>query len=539
MDEILTTPEDQSVFAPGNGMFLELEDFTAVYMSCSRPPTFVNDLDQNDVASRERLNELLLTTYESDVLESVPTCQCRQLRGGTTDKNLICPNCNHPISIPAEREIESSLWIRAPDNVRTLLHPLLLGYLDRFFGSAGGSYVQYVMDPYYKPRKRTIPMLEFDKTNHRRGLNYFVDNFDVVFDFMLYESAINKTRKQKDKFRNFILSHRNKLFTWALPIPSKITFIVELTATGKFGDGNMASALDAVRTIGSISSGIEPLRETQLESKAFRACLQLTNFYDAQYSKTLSPKAGWFRRHVFGSRPAFSFRAVISSLSERHRYNETHLPWSLAVSLFKQHLRNKLQSRGFSPSQSNKYIQDHIETYSPLLDELFTELINEATEQSKREAQRKALPFMGGLVSMYQEKGMTKELEDLQAFNSALPQELEYDIGIPCIIQRNPSLKRLSAQRFFITKIKKDPSINTISLSVLVLKGPNKSLFRPLETLGCNSPNCGECLLKVNLPTLRRKSVGGQFNQLGMVKIVDLGRSTQRSTLNYESNPRL
>lgn len=498
MAEIHEVREEDSIFRWGSGMFLELEDFTKMYTTSHRPPTFVNDLDQNDVASRERLNELLMTTYESDVLESVPSCNCGELRGGTTDPNLICSNCNSPVTIPAEREIESSLWIRAPDRVRSLLHPLLLGYLNRFFGSAGGSYVQYVMDPFYKPKKRTLSMLMFDKTKHRRGLNYFVDNFDVMFDFMLYESSINKTKKQKDRFRDFILKNREKLFTNALPIPSKITFIVESTPTGKFADGAMDSALDAVRTIGSISSGIEPLRDQQLESKAFRACLQLSNFYDVQYSKTLSPKPGWFRRHVFGTRPAFSFRAVISSLSERHRYNETHLPWSLAVSLFKQHLRNKLQARGFSPAMSNKYIQDHIETYSPLLDELFDELIAEATEQSKREAARKPLPFMGSLAKMYEERGMHKELNDLQSFNESLPPEMQYDTGIPCIIQRNPSLKRLSAQRFFITKIKKDPSINTISLSVLVLKGPNAdfdgralpSRVKDLVQYSLNSSNC-------------------------------------------------
>ncbi len=41
------------------------------------------------------------------------------------------------------------------------------------------------------------------------------------------------------------------------------------------------------------------------------------------------------------------------------------------------------------------------------------------------------------------------------------------------IVQRNPSLDRLSAQCFFITYVKKDPNINTVSMSVMTLKGPN------------------------------------------------------------------
>jgi hypothetical protein len=43
------------------------------------------------------------------------------------------------------------------------------------------------------------------------------------------------------------------------------------------------------------------------------------------------------------------------------------------------------------------------------------------------------------------------------------------------MFQRNPSLKRLSAQRLFITKVKTDIEDYTIGFSVLVLKGMNKS----------------------------------------------------------------
>jgi len=439
------------------GMYFDVEDFTEMQIRSTRPPTFVNDLDQNDVASRDRLNELLMTTYESDTLESVPSCQCGFLHGGHENPNRVCPECNTTPAIPSEREIESQLWIRAPDGVRGMIHPLLLGYLDRFFGAAGASLITYMMDQHYRPKKKTPAILLVERSPHKRGLNYFIDNFEAVFDFLLYQSGNSKSRKDKERFKEFILRNRSKLFPQALPIPSKITFIVENTPTGKFGDSAMDSALDAVRTIGGISTSIEPLRVDQLESKAFRASMQLCKFYDAQYRDTLSPKAGWFRRHIFGSRPAFSFRAVISSLSEAHRYNEVHLPWSLSVSLFKIHLRNKLQRRGFSPLRSNQYLNDHIETYSPLLAELFEELIAEATDQARREAKRNAATSILANV----------------ALDPSIRSQMDYDSGIPCVIQRNPSLKRLSAQRFFITKIKDDPSINTISLSVLVLKGPN------------------------------------------------------------------
>ena len=46
--------------------------------------------------------------------------------------------------------------------------------------------------------------------------------------------------------------------------------------------------------------------------------------------------------------------------------------------------------------------------------------------------------------------------------------------GIPIVLQRNPTLDRLSAQLLYVTKFKSDNlEDNTIGLSVLVLKGPN------------------------------------------------------------------
>ncbi|MNI36948.1 RNA polymerase Rpb1, domain 2 [compost metagenome] len=82
--------------------------------------------------------------------------------------------------------------------------------------------------------------------------------------------------------------------------------------------------------------------------------------------------------------------------------------------------------RGFTPNEANKFLYENTLRYHPLLDELFQELINESPRK-----------------------------------------------GIPVIFQRNPTLTRLSAQRLYIRRIKKDPRINTISPSVNILSGMN------------------------------------------------------------------
>ena len=169
-----------------------------------------------------------------------------------------------------------------------------------------------------------------------------------------------------------------------------------------------------------------PASQTVREVRAVKAISQLASYYRTFQQEALRGKYGWFRKHVFGSRLHFTFRAVISSLSERHSYDELHLPWSLSVTAFKIHLTSKLIKRGFTPNQINEFLYEHVLKYHPLLDELFQELVSESP--------------CG---------------------------------GIPVVFQRNPSLARTSAQTLRVTRVKTDVDINTISLSVLVLKGPN------------------------------------------------------------------
>ena len=60
--------------------------------------------------------------------------------------------------------------------------------------------------------------------------------------------------------------------------------------------------------------------------------------------------------------------------------------------------------------------------------------------------------------------------------------------GIPCIMQRNPSLERASMQLFFINKIHYDDKIPTMALSILCVVGFNAdydgdelNIFLPMD----------------------------------------------------------
>ncbi len=123
-------------------------------------------------------------------------------------------------------------------------------------------------------------------------------------------------------------------------------------------------------------------------------------------------------------------RGVITSISGAHHYEEVHIPWAQGLELFKVHLISKLLHRGYKFIDAFNLIEASGRVYIPLLAELFRELIAETS---------------AGLGS----------------------------IGIPCTLQRNPTLVRAASQCLFITWVKDDINDQTISFSPLCTKGPN------------------------------------------------------------------
>ena len=141
--------------------------------------------------------------------------------------------------------------------------------------------------------------------------------------------------------------------------------------------------------------------------------------------KTFFNKHGLIRQHITSTRSHFTARAVITSISGPHDYDEIHIPWSLSCSLFREHILNRLYARGFSYKEAINFIMFHIKIYNPILNEIFNEIL------------------------------------------SSTP------IGIKCLFNRNPSLHRGSIQTVRITKIKTDIDDNTIGVSFLICKNFN------------------------------------------------------------------
>lgn len=407
-------------------VYMELKDLDKIFAHLTTQPFIVNRIDVSKKEEKDRLNRLLYTHYNGDSLDIVPTCDCGTVRG-EYNKGIRCKICGTIVESSTERPLESLLWIECPEGVDTLINPSAWGILSNALTVGGCNVMEWLCNPMYNPTTNgPAPILNVIPPEWPRSLNFFYHNFDMIFDTLLKLRVVKRDEEYRNDLVEFVRMYRDRIFCKYLPFPSRIGFITEATPLGTFADTTMAPAIDAIRTITSISTSITPLSQRSRESRTVKAISQLSQYYRSFKKDTLGSKRGAFRKHIFGGRTHFTGRAVISSLSEDHHYEELHLPWAMSVQLYKIHLTNKLLKRGFSPREITEIFHEYVNQYSPLLDELFHELIAES-------------PFR----------------------------------GLPVILQRNPSLVRGSAQRFYVTKVKTDVTINTISLSVLCLKAPN------------------------------------------------------------------
>lgn len=409
-------------------VYLDIVDHDELFNNLKAPPGIVNTFDLTSQEDLEKLNNLIYTSYSDDSLEILPSCDCGRLKG-EYNVGVKCGDCGTFCLSITERPLESVLWIAAPKGVDALINPEVWIIFSEAMTISGVNVFEWLVNPMYKPSSdKELPQIKkLREAGVKRGINFFYHNFDSIMNFVVEARIVRKQKvKKREELVRFVKENRHKIFSQHVPIPSKLAFITEKTPMGPYADTSMTPAVDAIRTISSIENGITPLNDRQIQSRAMQAIGLLANYYQTFFTDSLGPKSGWFRKHIFGSRLHFSFRAVISSLSRPHIYDECHLPWSLSVMFFKIHLISKLLKRGFTPNEAIKFLYEHTLKYHPLLDELFRELIDESPHG-----------------------------------------------GIPIILQRNPTLTRLSAQLLRVTQIKTDPDINTVSLSVLVLSGMN------------------------------------------------------------------
>jgi hypothetical protein len=424
------------------GAALRLVNFDNLFQANQTPVKIINDISIATQIEKDEFNKEIYTRYAADdLLSNLPSCVCGKLTGEWRLKAL-CLNCNTRVEHRSIVELQPIVWMRAPIGVKKLINPVFWSMLTDIFSLSNFDVIRWICDINYRPQVKIPPVIPFlEGMGIQRGYNYFCDNYEKIIHQLLelkvYKQKYKQKQKQKKKeipnFLKLIEHNRDRLFCEYLPLPNRSLLVIEKSNVGTYVDQTVTGVVDAIRTMTSIDLPDMNFAVRVKENRTVKAISQLAEFYSDWYSSLMAGKHGILRKHVFGSRSDFSFRAVISSLSEQHDYEEIHISWGIGVSVFRVHLTKKLMDLGLTAMQALRFLNKYAEQYHPLLEKLFDDMIQESPHRT----------------------------------------EVSHKPGIPVILGRNPSLERGSLQRLLITVIKRDPDIPTISLSVLVLKSFN------------------------------------------------------------------
>lgn len=407
-----------------HGLAFDTTNYTELLNNLKIPPLLVNDLDTNYPEDEELLNKYLLTTYDTATYSMVPQCECGTLIGGYL-RGRVCPKCNSEVLTHTEVPIVSNLWMKVPDGVDAFISPIAYNKLSQTFETNKIDVIRWMCDVHYKGNFHENDVINrLREAGVKRGYNNFLRNFWDYMEILLRPRMYTSVSDKRRDIRQWLLEHKNELFTQYIPLPNRISLITEKTSTGRYGEIlKFGGAVEAAKTMASLKKRIDEPTQSTKESVTFRCVMLLGVYYKAQHKDSLGKKEGLIRKHICGTRMPFSARNVITSLHGVHEYNELHVPWAMAIGLLRLHLTNKLFKDGYSPNEISGLLTGNINRYHPLIDRYMKELIEES-------------PYK----------------------------------GLPCCFNRNPTLLRGSIQQLYITKIKSDNvDDNTISLSVNIL----------------------------------------------------------------------
>lgn len=403
-------------------------NLTDVFNNLSKQPLIANNHPMETLEDKEEFNRLLLTRYQDGTLKPAPQCGCGHLKG-LFRLGEHCEICGDEVTETFASRIESELWLIPLPGVTHFISPISWRILQSGMMEGKFDCLKFLTDSFYKPAmeprrfpKRLEVVLE---RGHKRGLNYFIKNFDkVMTDFI--EGGGRKKPEKIEHLDEFIKYNRDAIFCKQIPVPSRIMFPIENSGTSSYGDKNMVPIINAVRLIQEAESRQHNLDIRRLEARMVK-CIDLFSTFHYEFVKEVfGQKNGALRQHIFGGRLHFTSRAVIVSIYEPHDFREIHFPWVFGIGQYGIQVANKLIKRGYSLFEVYDLLRQGSRTYIKVIADIFEELIEES-------------PY----------------------------------IGLPIVFQRNPTIRRASAILVYVTKIKTDPNDNTIAMSIGNLAGMN------------------------------------------------------------------
>lgn len=364
----------------------ELLNFNEMFHTLRHTPTLINTLACATLEDREKIKEQLTTHLNSDQISLVSSCQCGHTKGEYS-KNTICPVCHTEVKASVTSDIEPVIWLKQPIGVEKLISPIVLMMLMKRFTKSGFSVIEWLCNTNYTTAAK-VPdkvLTRLQQCGVERGYNHFVNNFDKIMDilFNMVDFA-PKTQKFEAKaeakidfLQQLLHDNRHMLFSEYLPLPNKTILIFDTQPLGTYADPSVLKAVDAANTMVSIDRDFWDQSPKTKQNRTIKALIMLCDFYNDTLL-LMAHKHGHYRKHMFGSRTNFSFRAVITSITSGKMYDEVEAPWCMAITAFRIHMLNKLLRYGMGHNEALGFLYKHTYKHHPLLETFMKEFIDES-----------------------------------------------------------------------------------------------------------------------------------------------------------------
>jgi len=357
--------------------FLNLDSY---YRRTTGNKIIVNDLSYFKVDDIELINSSLMTIYDTDTMSTVPTCDC----GNYTGNYLVdreCPECGSLCKDPTSI-VEPLLWLKSLTADIKFLNP---GFWLMFKTVLNKKidYLRWLSDPKYNPPIEPpiyITGIKDTVMGGVRSYDVMVENIPNIITYLLSHAKFKDPDKQETLITLLKIYNSDKqdLFTEFIPIVNKKLFVMENTNKGKYTNLAVAEIIDV------IMSWVKTVSESKLNRKKMLVTTavvisKLSILYYDYFENYVVKKIGIFRKHVYGARSHFTFRAVITSISGRHQHDQIFVPKAIGVTAFRPHLLNKLVKKyGYTFKKASKLLFNAVKNDYEIIDKLLEELIAES-----------------------------------------------------------------------------------------------------------------------------------------------------------------
>lgn len=364
-------------------------NFDTYFSTTTGDKIIVNDLSPTETLQSDTLVKNLMTIYDNvETISSKPSCDCGKLQGmyllghlckcGTTVKDI-------------NQKIDPVLWLRAFElgEHRTEADQFsFIPFMNTSFWMMVANvidtrmdWLRYLADSQYKPGTIEIPDHVLAMVEYLGGRSYslLISKLEGLLEFMLTLPKYKQNDKPvliKGLLETYAI-YKDDIYTRHLPIVNKKLFVMENTNKGKFVNLIAADVISVTKTWISTSAAEKPSRK-RLENTTAAAISNLSKLYKDYFINYVGKKKGIFRKHVYGARSHFTFRAVIVSIPGAHDHNEVIIPWPIMVTVLRPFILNKLEKRGYTYKEADKILFRAVITYTTLIDEILQELIDEA-----------------------------------------------------------------------------------------------------------------------------------------------------------------